>query len=50
MIEQAWNALFNNSWALAVFTLAFFTIKGLLWLIVPVLVLRGRHWFVRTNH
>jgi hypothetical protein len=49
MVEQAWNALSNNSRVIALCTLAFFTIKGLLWLMVPVLVVRGRSSLVCEN-
>jgi energy-converting hydrogenase Eha subunit G len=49
MFGQAWNAISGNSWALAIATFAFFTVKGLLWLVVPYLVVRSRSWFVRTD-
>ncbi len=38
----SWNALAENSWLLAVGTIAFFTVKGLLWLLVPFVLFRLR--------
>ncbi len=35
--------LLNNSLVLSLATIAFFTIKGLLWLLVPAVVIRMRH-------
>lgn len=33
----------NNSLLVSLATIAFFTIKGLLWLIIPAVVIRMRH-------
>jgi hypothetical protein len=40
MLEQAWAAIANNSIFVASITVAFFTIKGLLWLAIPYMVMR----------
>jgi hypothetical protein len=49
MIEQAWAAIANNSIFVASITVAFFTIKGLLWLAIPYMAIRWRGYAMRRN-
>ncbi len=45
----SWNAMAENSWLLAVGTIAFFTVKGLLWLTVPFVLYRLRKLFASRH-
>jgi hypothetical protein len=49
MLEQAWATIANNSIFVASITVAFFTIKGLLWLAIPYMVIRWRGYATRRN-
>ncbi len=49
MLEQFLNAVTQNPWVLALGTVAFFTIKGILWLVVPFLIIRWRRLSFRRN-
>ncbi|MDX1925627.1 MAG: hypothetical protein SFV81_03865 [Pirellulaceae bacterium] len=49
MYDYIRTMLGEKSWILAIATIAFFTIKGLLWIAVPMLVIRWKRWFVRDN-
>lgn len=42
MLDQILNAITHNPWVLALGTVAFFAIKGVLWLLIPFLVIRWR--------
>ena len=42
MLDQILNAITHNPWVLALGTVAFFAIKGILWLLIPFLVIRWR--------
>ena len=42
MLYDLLNAIVHNPWVLALGTIAFFTIKGILWLVIPFLVIRWR--------
>ncbi len=50
MLDQILNAITGNPWVLAVGTVAFFTIKGILWLLIPFLVIRWRRLVFRRQH
>lgn len=50
MLEQILNAITNNPWVLAVGTVAFFTVKGILWLVIPFLVIRWRRLVFQRSH
>ena len=42
MLNQILTALTHNPWFIALGTVAFFSIKGILWLVIPFLVIRWR--------
>ena len=50
MLNQILNAIAGNPWVLAVGTIAFFTIKGVLWLLIPFLVVRWRRLAIQRHH
>ena len=50
MLDQILNAIAGNPWILAIGTVAFFTVKGILWLLIPFLVIRWRRLVVRRQH
>ena len=50
MLDQILNAITGNPWVLAIGTVAFFTVKGILWLLIPFLVIRWRRLVVRRHH
>jgi hypothetical protein len=47
MFEQAWKSLLDNSLIATSVTIAFFTIKGLMWLMVPLMMEHFRRRFRR---
>lgn len=48
-LVQAWEAMTQHSiWAVLI-TVAFFTVKGLLWLAVPFLIVRFRRLVSRRD-
>jgi hypothetical protein len=49
MLDQILNIITSNPWVLAAGTIAFFTIKGILWLLIPFLVIRWRRLVVRRQ-
>ena len=49
MYEYIRSIFGENSWLLAVATVAFFTIKGLLWIVVPMIAIRWKRWYFRAN-
>lgn len=49
MFVKLFESIASNPWVLAVGTVAFFTIKGLLWLLIPALALRFRNRFRRSK-
>ncbi len=42
MLYAAWEWIVHNPLIIGTSTVVFFTVKGLLWLIVPALILRRR--------
>jgi hypothetical protein len=50
MLDHILNAITGNPWVLAAGTVAFFTIKGVLWLLIPFLVIRWRKLVARRYH
>lgn len=49
MLEQFLKAVTQNPWVLALGTVAFFTVKGILWLVVPFLIIRWRRFSFRRS-
>jgi hypothetical protein len=49
MAEQILNAIRHNPWVLAIGTLAFFSLKGILWLLIPFLVIRWRRLVLKRR-
>jgi hypothetical protein len=49
MLDQILNAITHNPWVLALGTVAFFAIKGILWLLIPFLVIRYRRLAFRNS-
>lgn len=44
-----WESLGSNSIWLAALTIMFFTVKGLLWLLVPLVLIRWRRIFKKGS-
>jgi len=42
MLDQILKVTTQNPWVLALGTIAFFAIKGILWLLIPFMVIRWR--------
>ena len=42
MLDQFWAEWASGSWWIAICTIAFFTVKGLLWIALPVIAFRMR--------
>jgi len=43
MISQIFESVCSQPWIIAVGTIAFFTVKGLAWLVVPAMMIRWRN-------
>jgi len=43
MISVLFESVCSNPWVIALGTLAFFTLKGLAWLVVPTMMIRWRN-------
>ncbi len=49
MPEKLLNAVTQNPWVLFLGTLAFFTVKGMLWIAIPFLVIRWRRFAIQRR-
>ncbi len=49
LFAQLWETIGHKSVWAASLAIAFFTIKGILWLTVPVLIIRLRRWTSKRN-
>ena len=49
VLHQIWTAISQNPWILALATVIFFVIKGVLWLTVPFLLVRWRRFAVQRR-
>lgn len=50
MLEQMLTAITQNPWILAIGTVSFFAIKGILWLTIPYLAVRWRRRFLKSRN
>ena len=49
MLNQILNGILSNPWVLAIGTVAFFTVKGILWLLIPFLIVRWRRLTIQSK-
>jgi hypothetical protein len=49
MLEKITAGILNSPWLLAIGTVAFFLVKGMVWVVAPYLLLRWRHSSFRTS-
>ncbi len=49
MLDQILTGISQNPWVLALGTVTFFAIKGILWLTIPILLIRWKRFAIQRR-